>query len=217
MKRPLPAAPSGRDAHPTEIDASEILKLNGRVTSGRGVSTANVGRNAGRIHDALGTTVVEGSLNILLKRPVMLANETAIPMRFDRGQLRLDWPGRLNGIDVWVHRWQTAPLHVVELLSAVHLRTHLNLSNGDEVQIEMRQRDVERLSVVGWLTWILFWSGRKSRTFRRDADCAQAHRWCRRFGASQLGTDKNSLDLAMALTKALIRRIPGARLLKAGL
>jgi hypothetical protein len=213
MKMPPVAAVTGREANRMRIDASETLKLSGQVTSGRGLGTSNIGRNAAQIRDAIGVAVVEGSLNILLNRPVMFANDTAIRMHFDKGEPRLDWPGKLNGIDVWVHRWQSAPLHIVELLSAVHLRSHLKLSNGDKVQIEVRKCDVERIATVGRLTWALFWLGRKSWTYlsRRDGYIFRIQWWCKRFGATQCGTERNCRDLSMALTKTAIKKFPGAR------
>jgi hypothetical protein len=206
------AASTGRGTHSgtKEIGLSETIKLSGHVTSGRGVATSNIRRNVEAIRNALGVTVVEGSLNLLLKHPVMLANDTAIPVFFDTGAPRLEWRGKLNGVDVWLSRWQTAPLHIVELLSTVHLRRHLHLSDGDDVQIEVRKCDVAHISNVGRLTWSLFWLGRTDWFYKHNSYCARAHGWCRRFGATQLGTEKNCRDLSVALTKALIKRISGA-------
>jgi hypothetical protein len=184
---------------------SETVILSGRVASGGGKGTSNTRRDAGKLRDALGLTVVEGTLNIILNRPVMLANDTAvqIPVDGDGEWPRLEWPGRLNGTDVWINR-RAKPLHIVGLLSAVHLRQHLHLSDGDEVQIEVRKCDVARISNVGRLTWALFWLGRKNWFYTRNGYRTRAQRWCRRFGATQLATEKRCRDLAMALTKAVL-------------
>lgn len=211
MRNPPATAAIGCGANSRAIDTSETLTLRGRVTSGRGKANPQISRNAGVFRDALGVTIFEGSLNILLKRPVMFADETAIRIHFDNGRLRLDWPAKLNGVDVWINRWPAAPLHIVELLSATQLRKHLRLADGDEVRIQVRKGDVRPVPTVGLLTWALFWSGRKSWSYRSDGYYDLAHRWCQKFGATQFGTDKNCGDLSMALSKALIKKLPGAR------
>jgi hypothetical protein len=191
--------------------------LNGRVASGRGETTAHIGKNAEVVRSALGEGIVAGSLNIVLKRPVLFVNETAIAIPFNKGRPRLDWPGRLHGVAVWVNRWQGSPLHIVELLAPVHLRRHLHLADGDKVQIEVRKQDVARLTNAGRLTWLLFWWGRQNWTYTNENYHACAERWCKSYGASQIHTDKNCRDLALALSKAAVKRIPGARRSKTAL
>lgn len=211
MSNSSAGASTGYGTNWAAIDASETLTLSGWVTSGRGIANSRISRNANVVRDALGITIVEGSLNILLRRPVLFAEETAIQMHFDKGRLRLDWPAKLNGIDVWINRWHAEPLHVVELLSATHLREHLSLADGDEIQLEVRKCDVRPVPTVGLLAWTLFWSGRKSWYYKRDSYFRRVHRWSREFGATQLGTEKNCGDLTMALSKALAKKIPGVR------
>lgn len=173
-------------------------------------------RNAAVVREALGLDIVDGSLNIILKYPVMLADDTAIKMHFD-DRPRLDWRGKLNEVDVWVHRWHGAPLHIVELLSAVHLRTELGLSDGDEAEIEVRKCDVRPLPRVSLMAWTLFWFGRRKWVYDSDYYNLVQERWSKRFGATQLGTEENSRGLAIALSKSLIRRVPGTRLVRDGL
>lgn len=194
------------------IDAAETVKLSGRVTSGRGLLGKHISRNATVIQNALGATVVEGSLNALLDRPVMFADDSAIRLYFDEGLPRLEWPGKVNDVDIWVHRWQSAPLHIVELLSAVHLRKHFGLSRGDKIQIQVRKCDLKPLSYVNLLTWTMLWFGRKSWEYENDAYCARIQtRWSEKFGATQLGTEKTCADLVTALSKAVINKLPGVR------
>lgn len=190
------------------VDAVETVKLSGRVASGRGFSSRHTSRNASVIQNALGVTVVEGSLNILLDRPVMFADDSAIRLHFEEGLPRLEWPGKVNDVDVWVHRWQSAPLHSAELLSATHLKNHIGLSNGDKIEIEVRKCDVKALSYVNLLTWFVFWFGRKSWEYENDAYCARIQtRWSEKFGATQLDTEKNCADLVTALSKALLNKL----------
>jgi hypothetical protein len=188
-----------------------LITLTGTVTQGRGHARKNIARNARSIREALGAPVIEGSLNIVLARPTLFSNQTAKRIRFDQGSPRLDWPAKLNGIDVWINRWESAPLHVIELLSSVHLRETLQLSDGDRVQIEVREQDVTPIPTVGRLTWLLFWSGRKRWSYTNDLYTESVQRWCRRFGATQLGTEKHTVDLAKALVKGALGTISGRR------
>jgi SAM-dependent methyltransferase len=217
MKTLRIANPAARGAPRSGIEAFETVRLNGWVTSGRGNATVSARRNAGKIQNALGVSVIEGSLNIILERPMMFRDDTAVQIHLDRGPLHLEWPGRLNGTDVWLHRWQGAPLHVVEMLSTVHLRKHLHLSNGDKVQIEARKCDVGRISSVGRVTWTVFWLGRKRWTYTNDSYYFLAKLWCLNFGAAQFGTERNCGELTMTLVKAIIKKSIGTPCLRASL
>jgi hypothetical protein len=212
MSKPTIVHSAESAARCTRIEACSTVTVTGRVISGRGEATSNMRENALEVGRALGEKLVEGSLNVILKRPLMLRSDFAIKTRFSRAAPpQLEWPGQLNGQEVWLHRWHNAPLHIVEALSAVHLRTHLNLADGDEVKITVRERDVGPISRVGRLTWILFWSGRTRWTYTHDRYVEPAQRWCTEYGATQLDTDKNCRDLAMALMNATAKHIPGAR------
>jgi hypothetical protein len=184
------------------------------VAAGNGKSSFHVERQAELIRDALGASMVIGSLNIILKRPVVLKNETARTTCFDNEKPHFYWPGRLNGTDVWLYRWQSAPLHIVELLGTVHLRTHLHLSDGDAVEVEARQCDIGRIPALGRLAWILLWSGRRKGTYANHRYYFPAQRWGKKFGATQLGTDKKFRDLVVALLSLAFKKIPGVRWLR---
>jgi CTP-dependent riboflavin kinase len=215
MKSPASAGSGAPEPGYQGLDANGMIRLSGRVASGRGKASSYVERQADKIRDVLGERVVEGSLNIILKRPVMLRDDTAIKVAFKDELVRLHWPGRLRGAAVWLQRWPSAPLHIMELFCAVHLRTHLNLSDGDRVEIEARQCDMKPISNLGRVAWILLWFGRRKWHYTNDRYYLPAERWGSKFGATQLGTDKSFRDLAVALVKMMIKKIPGARLLRA--
>lgn len=210
------------DVHTTEsvaqgagIEACGTIVVSGRVTSGYGHATFHIRDNARKIRSALGERLVEGSLNIVLKHPLMFRRDSAIQIRFHRGwSPQLYWRGRLNGIDVWLYRWDDIPLHIVEVVSAVYLRKHLNLSDGDEVRIAVRKCDVGRVSSVGRLTWLLFWLGRKRWSFTKYTYWKMAQRWCVNFGATQFETDKSCRDLVVALIRSVAKRNPSVRWLR---
>ncbi len=192
----------------------EITRLPGRVAAGNCKSTFHTARHAELIREALGVSVVNGSLNVILKRPAMLRVETARRTAFGNEKPHFYWPGRINGIDVWLYRWQSAPLHVVELLATTHLRTTLGLADGDEVEVDARRCDVDRIPAVGRLAWVLLWTGRRRSTYANDRYYFPAQRWGKTFGATQLGTDKNFKDLAAALRGLALKKIFGWRWLK---
>jgi CTP-dependent riboflavin kinase len=187
----------------------ETVCLRGRVAAGNGKSSFHVERHAELIREALGASMVRGSLNIILKHPVMLKNGTARVTCYGNEKPHFYWPGRLNGTEVWLYRWRSAPLHVVELLATVRLRTHLNLSDGDEVEVEARARDIGRISGLGRLTWMLLWSGRKNGTYANQRYYFPAQRWGKKFGATQLGTNKRLRDLVAALFRLTFKKIAG--------
>jgi CTP-dependent riboflavin kinase len=199
----LPAEPVHQGERP-----DEMIRSSGQVASGRGRASSYVERQADKIRNALGERVVEGSLNIVLKRPVMLRNDTAIKTAFDGELVRLHWAGRLNGTRVWLQRWPNAPLHIIELFCAVHLRTRLNLADGDCVEVQARRRDVQPISKLGRVSWMLLWFGRRKWHYTNERYYAPAERWGTTFGATQLGTEKRFRDLAAALVK----RVFGTRL-----
>jgi hypothetical protein len=146
---------------------------------------------------------VEGSLNLILKQPLMFANENAL--KFDDGR-RLLWPASLNGLPVWIYRWQHAPLHVVELLSRVHLRQGLGLVDGDLVKVSTKGTNVAIVSPVGRLVWNLCWLGRREWCYTNDRYYFRTKRWCRELGATQKGIGAAGWDLAAALMKTTIKQ-----------
>jgi hypothetical protein len=193
-------------------EGQHAVTLRGKVVSGRREATVNMQKNVGEIQRKLGASLVEGSLNIILSRPLLLRGDTAVETRFTpAAPLQLEWPGRLNGQEVWLHRWHNAPLHIVEALSTVHLRERLNLADGDSVRVKVRKSDIAGVPVVGRLAWMLFWFGRTGWTYTHDVYVESAQRWCTEYGATQAGTEKKCRDLAIALSRRATKSIPGIR------
>lgn len=182
---------------------SERFAFIGQVRSGRGIAASHIRENAKELKDTTGENFIEGSLNIILRRPLIFKNENAI--KFDH-EHRLLWPASLNGTPAWIYRWKHAPLHIVELLSTVHLRKNLNLRDGDKVKIEMRKEDVEIIPNTGKLTWGLFWLGRRRWYYTNDSYCSRTKKWCKEYGATQQGTEKNMQQLFIAITKAIAKK-----------
>jgi hypothetical protein len=183
------------------------VTLTGRVASGGKQGTRNTRRDHQKLQDALGARLVDGTLNIILQRPVMFANDTAIEIGMGPdASPRREWAATLNGMRVWINR-RTKPLHIVGLLSTAHLRSTLHLSDGDEVELQVRECDIGQIPLVGRLAWLLWWAGRRDWIYTRAGYGAHWQPWCVRFGASQLETRENCFGLVRALSKASAKRL----------
>ena len=161
----------------------------GTVASGRGQSTTHIRIHSAELKEKLGQDLVEGSLNVILNRPVKLVAERAIV--FDGGK-RLLWPATIEGQCGWALRWVRAPLHVVEFVAPVHLRRLLDLKDGTPVRIGIRAGDVAPLGTVSHIAWFMIWAGRRHWFYSGDTYKEFAKRWSRHFGATQPGSFKTS-------------------------
>lgn len=154
--------------------------FSGEVQSGRGIAAKRLTEHAVEIKWLVGEEIVEGSLNLVLRYPLMLSTKNAL--RFGGGRYLL-WPAESQGLSVWLLRWQDAPLHVVELLSSVHLRNSLRLCDGDLITVEMREADRGEVPSLRKLVWAFFWLGRRQWSYTRYYSLTRP--WCRRLGATQ--------------------------------
>ena len=189
---------------------SERLAIVGQVMSGRGRAAVEVSGHAEELKSILGADLIAGSLNVVFKRPIKLVNEKAI--RFDN-EKRLLWPASVNGVSVWLYRWRHAPLHIAELLSTVHLRDALGLADGDEIILELRKADVDRVPVIGKFVWGLCWIGRRQWCYKNHNYYARTRGCCINFGATQQDIQGSGWNLFMAIAKSMGKRLPGMRAL----
>src|SRR5688572_744237 len=169
-----------RNSTPDRLGST--LNIAGAVIAGRGNARAVIRENLSELSAKLGVCLVEGTLNIVLTRPLHLLPESATT--FARGA-RLLWPVLINGMPVWACRWRHSPLHVLELLSPIRLRVALSLSDGDEVVIGVRRSDLAPLSPIARLAWTLWWRGRREWYYTGDRYKDHAKKWCRYFSATQ--------------------------------
>lgn len=184
---------------------AEEFEFVGEVWPGRGRAASHVRENRAELLDKTKEQFVEGSLNLILRQPLMFATKNAL--KFDDGR-RLLWPAALNGLPVWIYRWQNAPLHVVEVLSRVHLRKGLGLRDGDLVKISTKRNNVAIVSPVGRLVWNLCWLGRRDWCYTNDRYYFRTKPWCRELGATQRGIGTTGRDLAATLMKTTIKQTP---------
>ena len=148
------------------------MRFEGTVTSGRGWAAPFVRQRSTEIAEILGERPFEGSLNLILSKPV----------EFDPGHAhdlddreRLFWPVSLGEVACLAYRWVHCPLHVVELVSHTKLRSTLNLHDGSVVII-----DSPSSVPVAWhriAAWQLLWLGRR-RKFYALTECIHlSGRW----------------------------------------
>lgn len=181
------------------LDSSSCT-LQGYVVPGRGVMGPFVDANGSMLERLLGERLYPGSLNLILKNPIRLTNNGAT--RTVDGK-RLFWRATLNDLPVWIYRWPGAPLHVIEVVSATHLRTAFTLTNGSPVTIQIQKRDVDRLPRFDHLTWKALWSGRQSLYHRNRPYTVLAS-----YGDALLGSDQRGSGMRGAIKRRL-RRNPG--------
>ena len=124
-------------------------------------------------------------MNLILSRPTVLLSSTAA--KLDDGG-RLVWPATVNGRRVLLHRWQTAPLHVAELIAAVNLRNSLGVADGDPVEVCIDGRHIGSMDARQRVGWASLWRGREDWYYRHDRYERRARPWSYRFRVLQHGS-----------------------------
>ena len=87
----------------------------GTVVPGTTLTQATVERQRDELRRLTREQFFPGSLSIALWTPLRLSCKSTLAFDFGRWFI---WPARLNGVGVWLYRWPTAPLSVVEILSS---------------------------------------------------------------------------------------------------
>lgn len=183
----------------------KCVEVEGTVIAGRGKASAHLLDLNAELKSITSETLVPGSLNVVLERPIWLAPDRAIP--FDGGH-RLLWRGWLGDTPIWLYRWSVAPLHVVEILSSIHLRSALNLHDGARVRIKL---DVAQVRPIPWLArvaWAVIWSDRKAWSYTNDAYYYLVRPWGVRLGATQSGGSQEALEMISTRVKSVIKKTP---------
>jgi hypothetical protein len=121
-------------------------------------------------------------MNLVLDRPLRLRAGGAFS--FDHGK-RMLWDATLNHVDVWIYRWTSCPLHIVEIVSPIHLRERFLLHDGDDVTLGVNAGDVERVSPRDRIAWAAFWLGRRRWTYSLASYFARVEDLAQRLGAAQ--------------------------------
>ena len=182
-----------------------MIKIVGRVRSGRGTASAQFAGLMNELERITHEAMRPGTLNIILERPMRL-NEAEASF-FDRNS-RMVWPAQLNDMNVWVYRWKHSALHVVEVLSPLNLRDRLGLKDGDRVTLTMLPEHIGRIGTVPAIAWAIVWFGRRDLCYTKDRYYFAVHKFCRALGATQRGL-AGSLKECMPAVPAALRLDPG--------
>jgi Methyltransferase domain/Domain of unknown function DUF120 len=185
--------------------SSSYQEFTGHVVSGRGFASQHLSTLADEIAPIVGGPPYPGSLNVVLDRPLRLEASEA---RAVEGGARLFWPATLNGLPVWLYRWTTAPLHVVEIVSPQYLRGHLGLHDNDRVAIAIGREQVAGIKPFSRAVWASVWLGRRDWAYTNPRYVDRTRYWCSRWGANQAPTDKGFIDMVSAIVKAAVKRTP---------
>jgi hypothetical protein len=137
--------------------------LVGTVSSGRGLARKHLDQHAPELARLLRAPPVPGSLNLVLRRPV----------GFDFQQCRLAWNNQffwaasVAGISALAYRWLHCPLHIVEVVAPVMLRSELRIDDGDKVSIAVEA--TSSLTLKQHVSWSIFWGLRQDSFYTSDS------------------------------------------------
>jgi 2-polyprenyl-3-methyl-5-hydroxy-6-metoxy-1,4-benzoquinol methylase len=178
---------------------SKVCELSGQVISGRGRAASIIRENIKELKEKTGEDLIEGSLNLILMRPLMLSNDNALKFANGDGLL---WRASLNGVAVYIFRWEDMPLHIVEVLSCMHLRNSLRLKDGDIVNIVIQNSDLDTIPPAGKLMWNLCYLGRRHWYYTNDKYAYFTTKLCEDFN----GTQKKSNKTLTHIIKSYIQK-----------
>ena len=137
------------------------------VISGRSKAKIKVKKWNETFNRKINKTFFPGSLNLILDKPIMLEHGKA----YKFANRYLLWEGMLNNEAVYFMRWNTCPLHVIEVLSSNNLRNRLNLEDGDEINLRINCDYISRLTIQNKIAWWVLWKKREPLYYLSDPYC----------------------------------------------
>jgi hypothetical protein len=153
-----------------------------KVVSGRGRAATAMVEQARALSEIMDREVISGSLNLVVRRPLYLKVSKAV---YSSG-LHHYWDAMLDGLPVFISRWDGAHSHVVEVFSDKHLRTERHLSDGDAVSLVFSRDIIDRRrssSLLNLTVWNALWRYREHLAYR---DGTYQKLICRVRGADRL-------------------------------
>jgi hypothetical protein len=131
----------------------------GKVVSGRGLGSDRIA-NLSELFSTCDLELYPGTLNVVLKKPVGFLKTTAC---YNYNNRFYFWKAKLNGFSCFVYRWPQCPLHVLEIVASHRLR---DLLASKEVEIEVSENFLRKLSYTERLVWSLSWEGRREQYYK---------------------------------------------------
>ncbi len=130
----------------------------GKIISGRSNAKEQVADWNTYFYEILGKRFYPGSLNIVMKEPLFLDTNKAIKFADNRYL----WVGMVDSEPVYIYRWSSCPLHVIELFSEIKLRDYLKLNDGETVCIKIPYEFVSQSMVIKSIAWGVLWKKREA-------------------------------------------------------
>lgn len=143
------------------------MKISGKVVSGRGRANQDIAPHFNALETEYGKKIFPGTLNIVLKEPLLLNVNHAYD--FESGR-RFTWKVDIEGQAAFIllYRWNGCPLHVLEIISDVKLREVLELEDSSQVEFVIKSEMVSSLEWYRRIAWIIVWKWRSSWYYKRD-------------------------------------------------
>jgi hypothetical protein len=189
------------------LDSLEVA-LEGQVVGGRGLAAPELVTLREQVQAIVKEPLCPGSLNIVLNRPVRLLDTAGYA--FD-GDYRTLWRASLGGVGVWVYRWRESPLHVVEILSSVHLRERLKLKDGDTVTLRMSGTQIGKTHFQERFIWAALWTGRRRWFYSYKLYSNNTVRFGTHLGATQeLPVIRGPIPISLYVMKEMVTLVPTA-------
>jgi hypothetical protein len=187
-------------SRPDSLDTG--VALQGQVVSGRGLAARELLALREQVQTIVKEPLCPGSLNIILNHPVRLVDAAGFAFDLDYRTL---WRASLGGIDVWIYRWRESPLHVVEILSTVHLRERFNLKNGDTVTLRISKGQIEKIHLLERFIWAALWTGRRHWFYAYKFYSNHTVRFGKELGATQeQAVVRGSIPIGLYIVKEML-------------
>lgn len=163
------------------------MRKTGYVTAGRGMASGHIEAVLEELRALTGKDLFPGTLNLVFGSPLILSNEHA--QRFDKDR-RLLWPARIGDTDIWLYRWNSSPLHIVEILSEKRLRDHFEIENGGQLTITIDNLHTRKPSLYLRAVYGLIYYGRGNLYYTSKRYSWHAARVLRRCKALHQNTQR---------------------------
>ncbi len=139
------------------------MRILGKAVVGRGQADRSLASYRLKIEEALGNAPHPGSLNLVLRQPIVLDPQRAIGASDGK---RWFWLAQCAATPCLLTRWRGCPLHVVEVVAAVRLRDLEGEAGA--LQIDVDNDLLLPVPLTNRLFWVLLWAGRQHWFYASD-------------------------------------------------
>lgn len=138
------------------------------VTRGRGLASSTRSEDIRIISRSSGKNLKPGSLNLIAHKALYFKKKEVFLKIADHYY----WPADIQGVPAYISFWDGSPAHVFEMFSEYHLRSRLNLNDGDRVTVtvDFDFLDWHRTDLLkNRIVWTAAWRYRESWFYTSNA------------------------------------------------